>query len=126
MESAPTDSLTGRGQRVPKGVRNAAPLDNFLGGLTPKTASILLRQHGPELGFTLQEFHDQRAIYGSVLTALSNITGDRRPQGPGSCRSAPHTTVPGQIIHVDLKQVGGIKGRQEMLILHGVCQLTNY
>ena len=79
-------------------------------------------QHGPELNFNLKDFIKQRAIYGSAVTAITSVTRDRKPQGPAD----RHTNVPGEIIQVDLKQVGGVKGSQEMLILHGVCQVTNY
>merc|ERR1711968_97847 len=112
----------GHGLRVSKGIRNAALLDSFLGGSTPKTARLMIKQHGPELGFTMKDFIKQRVLYGSAVTAITRVTRDRIPQGPVD----RHTNVPGEIIQVDLKQVGGVKGSQEMLVLHGVCQVTNY
>ena len=114
--------VIGHGLRVSKGIRNAALLDSFLGGLTPKTAHLMLKQHGPELGFTMKDFIQQKALYGSAVTAITRVTRHRKPQGPAD----RHTNVPGEIIQVDQKQVGGVKGSQEILVLHGICQVTNY
>merc|ERR1711937_769083 len=107
--------------KVSKGVRNAALLDTFLGGLTNKTARIMCKEH-KNVGFTYKEYVEMRNRYGNVLGELTQIVRSKAPPGfPNR-----YTSIPGQIIHVDPKQCGGSKGAAQESVLHGVCQVTGF
>ena len=112
----PSDATVGRGRKVSAGVRRAALFDNFLGGLTPEMLLYWSKSMVQgSLVSNMDDFHMQRKLYGAILTKVTTVSRDRRPQGPVDRHTSARTDRAR-----DLKQAGGTKVQRNAFIARGV------
>ena len=100
-------------------MKHAHQFSILMGCPNRKSMVQQLKTH-KEWPFDIKDYDKAKEHYGYVLEHVGNVSKTRSKQRD----KPPHTTVPGEILCIDLKQVGYLADGTAHNVIHAVCMAT--